>query len=169
MGPINNTPAVVQIMAWSRPGNKPLSETMMVSLCVTWPQWVNSLAPGRCGCNLKLVILQLISRIDVLSTCEIALRWKKQDLTDDKSALAQVMAWCRQATIQYLSQCWPKSLSPYGATTPHWVKRLLMWPCRLDCFMETASTPDKLVSWTYLRLSSHKQPLLRGTIKYSTP
>ena len=28
---------------------------------------------------------------------EIALRWMPQDLTDDKSALVQVMAWCRQA------------------------------------------------------------------------
>ena len=46
-GPINNIPALVQIMAWHRPGNKPLSEPMMVSLlthiCVTRPQWVNCL------------------------------------------------------------------------------------------------------------------------------
>ena len=44
-GPINNIPALVQIMAWRRPGDKPLSETMLVSLlthiCVTRPQWVN--------------------------------------------------------------------------------------------------------------------------------
>ena len=37
-------PALVQIMAWRRPGDKPLSEPMMVSLlthiCVTRPQWV---------------------------------------------------------------------------------------------------------------------------------
>ena len=42
--PINNIPALVWIMAWRRPGNKPLSEPMMVSLtthiCVTRPQWV---------------------------------------------------------------------------------------------------------------------------------
>ena len=45
-GPINNNPALVQIMAWRRSGDKPLSEPMMVSLlthiCVTRPQWVNS-------------------------------------------------------------------------------------------------------------------------------
>ena len=29
---------------------------------------------------------------------EIALRWVSLDLTDDKSTLGQVMAWCRQAT-----------------------------------------------------------------------
>ena len=42
---INNKPALVQIMAWRRPGDKPLSEPMMVNLlthiCVTRPQWVN--------------------------------------------------------------------------------------------------------------------------------
>ena len=44
-GPINNIPALVLIMAWRRPGDKPLSEPLMVSLlthiCVTRPQWVN--------------------------------------------------------------------------------------------------------------------------------
>ena len=44
-GPINNIPALVQIMAWRRPGDKPLSEPMMLSLlmhiCITRPQWVN--------------------------------------------------------------------------------------------------------------------------------
>ena len=52
---------------------------------------------------------------------EIALTWKSQDSTDDKSTLAQVMAWCLQATSHYLSQCWPRSLSPYGVTRPQWV------------------------------------------------
>ena len=28
-GPINNIPALVQIMAWRQPGDKPLSEPMM--------------------------------------------------------------------------------------------------------------------------------------------
>ena len=43
-GPINNIPALVQIMAWCWPGDKPLSEPMMVRLpthiCDTRPQWV---------------------------------------------------------------------------------------------------------------------------------
>ena len=36
-GPINNIPALVQIMAWRRSGNKPLSEPMMVSLLTHVP------------------------------------------------------------------------------------------------------------------------------------
>ena len=43
--PINKIPALFQIMAWCRPGDKPLSEAMLVSLlahkCVTRPQRVN--------------------------------------------------------------------------------------------------------------------------------
>ena len=43
-GPINNIPALVQPMDWRRPGDKPSSEPIMVSLpthiCVTRPQWV---------------------------------------------------------------------------------------------------------------------------------
>ena len=48
MGPINNIPALVQIMACRRPGDKPLSGLMMVSLlthiCVTRPQWDKALS-----------------------------------------------------------------------------------------------------------------------------
>ena len=53
---------------------------------------------------------------------EIALRWISPDFTDDKSTLVQVMAWCRQATSHYLSQCWPRSVSPNDITRPQWVK-----------------------------------------------
>ena len=44
-GPIENNPSLVQIMAWRRLGDKPLSEPMMISLpthiCVSRPPWVN--------------------------------------------------------------------------------------------------------------------------------
>ena len=43
-GPIDNNPALVQIMAWCPSGDKPLSKPMMISLsthiCITRPQWV---------------------------------------------------------------------------------------------------------------------------------
>ena len=49
---INNIPSLVQIMAWRRPGDKPLSEPMMVSLlmhiCVSRPQWVKTVI--KCSC-----------------------------------------------------------------------------------------------------------------------
>ena len=54
-GPINNIPVSVQIMAWRRPGDKPLSETMMVILpthkCITRPQWVNGFGGKQVTCH----------------------------------------------------------------------------------------------------------------------
>ena len=58
--PIDNIPALVQIMAWRRPGDKPISEAMMVSLlthiCVARPQCVNKALPGMMM-NDKLVAI----------------------------------------------------------------------------------------------------------------
>ena len=57
-GPINNIPALVQIMAWRRPGDKPLSEPVMVLLpthiCVTRPQWVKLNCHWRYGIDKLL-------------------------------------------------------------------------------------------------------------------
>ena len=52
---------------------------------------------------------------------EIVLRWISMNLTDYKSTPFQVMAWCRQATSHYLSQCWPGSMSQCGVIRPQWV------------------------------------------------
>ena len=50
-GSINTIPALVQIMSWRRPGDKPLSEPVMVSLlthiCVTRPQWIKESGPSN--------------------------------------------------------------------------------------------------------------------------
>ena len=56
-GPICIIPGLDQIMAWRWPGDKPLSEPMMVSLpkhiCFTRPQWVN------CGMMMPCRIVNL--------------------------------------------------------------------------------------------------------------
>ena len=49
-------------------------------------------------------------------SCEIAHRRMSLGLTNEKSTLVQVLVWDRQATSHYLSQCWPRSNSPYGIT-----------------------------------------------------
>ena len=63
-GSINNIATLVQITAWRRPGDKPLSEPMMVWLtthiCVTRPQWVES---G--SCKLYMHIQYLIGYLEV--------------------------------------------------------------------------------------------------------
>ena len=63
-GPVNNIPALVQIMAWSRPGGKQLSEPIMLNLlrrvCVSRPQWVNTLRPRQNGRHFADDILNCI-------------------------------------------------------------------------------------------------------------
>ena len=87
-----------------------------------WGCWFSSLAPVGPRCHFKTAIFNLVLLIGIFtSSNDNALRWMPWDLTDDKSTLVQVMAWCRQATSHYLSQCWPSSMSPYGVTRPQWV------------------------------------------------
>ena len=84
---------------------------------------VNSLAPGKFEWNFeyRYIIFKQILVIDGWGiSCECALIWMSLDFTDDQSTLIQVMAWCRQATSHCLSQCWPRSLLPYGVTRPQW-------------------------------------------------
>ena len=87
-----------------------------------WPVCINLLAPGKFEWNFWSLIFQIISVIDGWGIfCELAHRWISLNLTNDKSTLVQVMAWCHQATSHYLSQCWPRLLSPYGVPRPQWV------------------------------------------------
>ena len=82
---------------------------------VTWDIW------------MIWIIFKLILVIDdrgifmiLPADLDIALR---PDFVGDKSTVVQVRAWSRQATNQYLSQCWPKStgMSSYGVISPQWV------------------------------------------------
>ena len=78
---------------------------------------LKSLSPKRFKRNFGWVLFKSITVIDGWDTCcEIAHRRMSLDLTDDKSTLVQVMAWCHQATSHYLSQCWPSFLLLYGVT-----------------------------------------------------
>ena len=84
---------------------------------------INSLAPGKPRCHFETAIFNLVLLIGIFTPSkDDALRWMPRDLTDDKSTLIQIMAWCRYTTSHYLSQCWPSSMSPYGVTRPQWVK-----------------------------------------------
>ena len=78
---------------------------------------------------LKNIIFNLVLLVSIFkSSHDNALWWMPQDLTDDKSTLVQVMAWCHQATSHYLNQCWPRSLPPYGVTRPQYVNLMFLVP-----------------------------------------
>ena len=72
---INNIPALVQIMAWRRPGDKPLSETMMVRLpthiCVARPQWVNVLDNNSLMNRSGILRVWTYSHVEYLGIYEI--------------------------------------------------------------------------------------------------
>ena len=70
----------------------------------------NSLAHGRFQFNFRQVIFKLTL---------VNGGW---GISQHKSTLVQVMAWCHQASSHYLSQCWPRSMSPNRVTMPQWVK-----------------------------------------------
>ena len=74
-GPISNIPALIQIMAWRRPGDKPLSEPMMVSLlmhiCVTRPQWVNGGTLQKFVQDLRKVIVKGCRLFSALIDCQL--------------------------------------------------------------------------------------------------
>ena len=48
---------------------------------------------------------------------KIALIWMPKNAFEDKSALAQLITNKKH----YLSQYWPRSMSPFGVTRPQWV------------------------------------------------
>ena len=107
---------------------KSLTDTVLI-ITIQYCSWLylNSLTPGKCKWNFRYVIFKQILVIGCWGiSCEIALIWMSQDFTNDQSILVQVMAWCHQAPSHYLSQCWPRSLSPYGVTMPQWVNSF--WP-----------------------------------------
>ena len=91
-GPVKYIPALVQIMAWRRPGDKPFSEPMMISLlthiCVTLPQWVKCLFTVKCG-TPHLFILQalLFAKLTIMLTvCENknkCVLWTKRHMFTD--------------------------------------------------------------------------------------
>ena len=71
-GLINKIPALVLIMAWRRPGDKPLSEPMVVSLpthiCVTRPQWVKA-----CMCSFVngWLTIDIVSSVTLNTSLQI--------------------------------------------------------------------------------------------------
>ena len=82
--------------------------------------------------NLNHILGKLFSRwfywlITWGISCEVALRWMSLDFID-KLILIQVIAWCRQATSHYLSQCCPRSLSPCSITRLQLVNKALSAP-----------------------------------------
>ena len=127
-GSINNILALVQIMTWRRPGDKPLSEPIMVRLpthiCVTRPQWVNwhmyhSMVWSKTLC-LSLTPWGRVTHICVTKLTAIG--------SDNglSPARRQAIIWINAGILlieQTSVKSWPKFIHF------HW--RKCIWKCRL--------------------------------------
>ena len=137
---VRNITALVRLMAWRRPGDKPLSEPVMVRLpthiCITRSQWVNpewvaglwslgspalfffffiTLRMQQNGCHVA---------DDTFSCIFLGENFSAQNFTDFyprgcnwPSALIQIMVWWWIANKPLPESC---SMS-YGVTKPQWV------------------------------------------------
>ena len=132
------------------------------------PSHINLLAPGRSERNSKNVIFSLVLLIGIFrSSHDNALWWMPQDLTDDKSTLVQVIAWCRQATSHYLGQGWLSSLSPYGVARPQWVNEYHLY----SAHYQTRNLWQKLYLWGSDKkcICSHKcWSVLESIVKHNS-
>ena len=86
------------------------------------------------------------------------------DFTDDQSTLVQVMAWCRQATSHYLSQCWPRCLSPYGVTRPQCISKLTTIGSD-NGLCVTWSVPHHYLNWCWNIVNSNLVNKLQWNLK----
>ena len=159
-GSINNNPSLFQILAWRRPGDKPLSEPMMVSslthICVTRPQWVKCCIITSTIC-VAFGVMSLhtfqhahLHIISYPTGATIMRQWTGSTL---------VQAWfvtCL-APRPYLNQCWLidcqwdpweqtliKFESKYKIFNFHSWK--CIWKCRLRCSAHCVQRGDELIS-----------------------
>ena len=73
------------------------------------------------------------------------------------------MGWCRQATSHYLSQCWTRSMLPYGVTRPQCAKVTLIMSCHCHC----SNVSNMIINRNHQQYS--QSPVVKsGTINLSS-
>ena len=84
-----------------------------------------------------------------------------KDLSDDKSIMVQVMAWCHQATSHYLSQCWCWSMTPYSMVSKNREhrKRLGEWKIIIIIFFSFDHSFNSCIDVTFFFYSACKSLL----------
>ena len=131
---------------------------LTLSLCYIskcWYLWqvnyINSLTSWRCGSSFKGIIFKLIIQNNGLGTNnEIAFVKITKNLTNEMSSLVQAVAWCHQATRHYLSQCWPRSMSPHDVAQPQWVNSIFTFVSFNSCGIQMIQFVMVLYIWHYV-------------------
>ena len=84
-------------------------------------EWLITLIMWQGGRYFADELFKFNTCCDESSACKVFL-----NTFDDKLIMVHVMAWCCQATIHYLNQCWPRSMLPYDVTRPQWVNHNIL-------------------------------------------
>ena len=121
-GPINNIPALVQIMAWRRTGDKPLSEPMMTRRIYMYASLGLNELKGPCDQMLTHWGRGISNAAEL---CQHWLKWWH-------------VAW--RAPSHYLNQCWlivnwipgNKPRSTFNEKNIYFLWRQCFWKCRLQ-------------------------------------
>ena len=113
-------------MAWRQPGDKPLSEAMMVRLptpiCITRPQWVSTFRLNKMTAAWQIFFHIPLFNEKVWTLINILLRFNSYCLIDDMPTLFQIMArqWSHES--HYMNQCYCSLLKHRCVTRLEWAK-----------------------------------------------
>ena len=129
-GPIDNIPALVQIMAWHPSGDKPLSEPMMVSLlthiCVTRPQWVKC----HCRAQNKIQFYEILPEVKHTDIRTSTLHHKPGSLFSETNGFAlfvylvsYTISWLIAFKKSYVHECMIRILHLEQSVAHPWGSR----------------------------------------------
>ena len=146
-GPLNNISLLVHIMAWHRPGVKPLSEAVVrltTHICVTQPQWGKWYFPLCCWLDLCICLLYMTQSLkrkchhfdEILSLAALeVVNMTTSSAANDKNF------------IKPLSEAVVRLPTHICVTQPQWGK----WYFPLCCWLDLCLC----ICLMYMRLSSY--------------
>ena len=110
---------ILNLFCWSDDGHGVIQNGQWDLMSCNGIEILTLLPLGDVASHLEFVIFKLISRIYILGiSYKNAPMWMPGHLTDYSHH------------CHYLSQWWPRSMSPYGITRPQWVNMVSGW---LEC------------------------------------
>ena len=155
-GPINNNPALVQIMAWRRSGDKPLSEPVVVNLlthiCVTRPQLNSTFIASRTT-DICFIYCLTWNHCNGVVHLSVILTWPDFVLNWTLHLCKPILLWRHIEVI--VSQC-TRSLTFGSRFCSGWQERKHQWSALLAHYEENPPVTSVV--------SHHKGPVMRSTL-----
>ena len=91
-----------------------INQHLVMHICITQPQWINTLRPKENSRHFVDGILKCIflnENVWILN--KISLKFVPKGLNDDNSALVEVMTWCQGGDKPLPESVMPQSIDPY--------------------------------------------------------